>query len=99
MHFLKESGRLSSVGPEIVYFVGRGSANFQPILDCFILNFKLKYENLENIKADRVNTVKSNVGRFFRDTGYTDLCAGLSCFDLDTVDHTLSCYLSHQGME
>ena len=33
------------------------SMNFQPILDCFIPNFKLKYEDQENIKADRVNTV------------------------------------------
>ena len=45
-------------------------SNFQPILDCFIPNFKLKYEDSENIKADRVSTVvstyvKSNVGRFF----------------------------------
>ena len=35
--------------------------NFQPILDCFIPNFKLKYENSENIKADRVNKVIVNL--------------------------------------
>ena len=28
---------------------------FEPILDCFISNFKLKYEDSENIKVDRVN--------------------------------------------
>ena len=32
------------------------SANFQPILDCFIPKFKLEYDDLENIKTDRVNT-------------------------------------------
>ena len=31
--------------------------NFQPILDCFIPTFKLKYEDSENIGADRVSTV------------------------------------------
>ena len=35
--------------------------NCQPILDCFIPNFKLKYEDSENIKADRVNTVVFNL--------------------------------------
>ena len=35
--------------------------NFQPILDRFIPNFTLKYEDLENIKADRVNTVIFNL--------------------------------------
>ena len=33
------------------------SANFKPILDCFVPNFKLKYEDSGNIKADRLNTV------------------------------------------
>ena len=67
----KKSGRLSSAGPEIQAFVSHYSANFQPILDCFIPSFKLKYGDSENIKADRVNTVvfstymKSNVWRFF----------------------------------
>ena len=31
--------------------------NLKQILDCFIPNFKLRYEDSENIKADRVNTV------------------------------------------
>ena len=70
MHFSKKSGRLSSAGAEILAFVSHCSVNFQPILDCFIPNFKLKYENSENIKADRVNTfvfilIKSNIGRCF----------------------------------
>ena len=67
----KKSGRLSSPSPEILAFGSHSSANFQPILDCFIRNFRLKYEDSENIIADRVNTVilnftyiKSNVGRF-----------------------------------
>ena len=35
--------------------VGIYSANFQQILDFFTPNFRLKYENLEDIKTDRVN--------------------------------------------
>ena len=72
MHFPKKSGRLSSAGPQILDFVSHCSANFQPILDCSIPN--LKYEDSENVKADRVNTVvfnliKSNVGHFFGTLG------------------------------
>ena len=37
------------------------SANFQPILDCFIPKFKLKYDDLENLKIDCVNTVVFNL--------------------------------------
>ena len=51
------SDRRSSTVPEILTFVGHCSANVQPILDCFIPNFKLKYEKSENIKAHCVNTV------------------------------------------
>ena len=74
MHCLKTSGRQLLVIPEILVFVSHCSANFQPILDCFMPNFKLKYEDSENIKAGRVNTVvltyiKSNVGRFFGTPG------------------------------
>ena len=55
--FWKKLGHLTSEGPEILAFGSHSSANFQPILDCFILNFKLKYENTKKIKEDRVNTV------------------------------------------
>ena len=55
MHFSKKSGRPSSVGPEILAFVSHCSANFQPILDYFTPNFKLKYEDSESIKADCVD--------------------------------------------
>ena len=44
--------------------VAQGShclANFQPILDCSIPNFKMKYEDSENIKADCVSTVVVNL--------------------------------------
>ena len=61
MHFSKKSGRQSSVGPEILAFVSHCSANSQPILDCFTPNFKLKYEDSENIKADRVDTIVFNL--------------------------------------
>ena len=57
VHFSKKLGRLSSVGPEILAFVSHCSANFKPIMDCFIPNFKLKYEDPDNRKADHVNTV------------------------------------------
>ena len=63
MHFSKKSDRLSSAGPEIQAFVSHCSANFQPILNCFIPNFKLKYEESENIKADRVSTVVFNINQ------------------------------------
>ena len=61
IHFSEKSGRLSSTGSEILAFGGHYSANFQPILvDCFIPKFKLKYDNLENIKTDRVSAVVVN---------------------------------------
>ena len=74
MYFSKNLGRLSSTGSEILTFSIHCSA-FQTILDCFIPKFKLKYDNLENIKTDRVNTVvstclKSNSQSFLGDTRY-----------------------------
>ena len=63
IHFSEKLGRLSSTGSEILAFRSHCSANFQPILDCFIPKFKLKYDNLENIKTDRVNTVVFNLLR------------------------------------
>ena len=59
--FSEKSGRLSSTGSEILAFGSHCSANFQPILDCFVPKFKLKYDNLENIQTDRVNTVVFNL--------------------------------------
>ena len=62
------------MSPEILAFVSYYSANFQPILDCFIPNLKLMYEHSENIKADRLETVvfthiKSNVELFLGTPG------------------------------
>ena len=54
------------MGPEILAFISHCSANFQPIFDCYIPNFKLKYEDLENIKADNVNTVAFNLHQIKR---------------------------------
>ena len=74
VHFSKRSGRLSSAGSEILPFGSHCSANFQPILDCFILKFKLEYDVLENVKTDRVtNAVVLNLNQikrlnFFLDT-------------------------------
>ena len=60
VHFSKKSGRLPSTGSEILTFGSHCSANFQPILDCFISKFKLEYDNLENIKTASVSTAVSN---------------------------------------
>ena len=57
IHCLKKSGRLSLTDSEILDFGSHCSANFQPIFDCFIPKFKLKYDDLENIKTDPVNTI------------------------------------------
>ena len=76
MHFSKKSGRLSSTGSEILTFGSHCSTNFQPILDCFIPKFKLEYDDLENIKTDRVNAVffqltsNQTFKLFFGDTRY-----------------------------
>ena len=55
---LKKTGCLSSTDSEILAFSSHFTANFQPILGCFVPNFKLKYEDSENIKADRVKIGK-----------------------------------------
>ena len=75
VHFSKKSGRLSSTSSEILIFGSHCSANFQPILDCFIPKFKLEYDDLEIIKTDSVNTVVFNLHQikrlkfFFRTPG------------------------------
>ena len=46
----EKTGPLSLTGPKILVFGSHSTANFQPILNCFIPNFKLKYEDSENIK-------------------------------------------------
>ena len=61
MHFSTKSVCLSSTGSEILPFGNQCSANFQSILNCFIPKFKLKYDDLENIKTDRVDTVVFNL--------------------------------------
>ena len=48
-------------GPDVLDFGSHCSAKFQPILDCFIPIFKLKYANSENIKTDSVDTVVFNL--------------------------------------
>ena len=58
--FEKKSGRLSSASPKILAGGSHSSVNFQPILDCFIPNAKLKYAGSENIKTVRVDTVIFN---------------------------------------
>ena len=42
------------------------SVNFQPILDCFIPNFKLRYEDLENVELDCVSAVIFNLHQIKR---------------------------------
>ena len=68
VHFPKKSGRLSSTDSEILTFGSHCSANFQPILDCFIRIFKLEYDDLKNIRTASVSTVVFNlhqIKRFF----------------------------------
>ena len=68
VHFLKKSGRLSSEGHKILAFGSHCSANFQPILDYFLPNIKLRYEDSENIKSDDVNIVVFNLHQIKRQT-------------------------------
>ena len=49
--FFYKSGWLSSSGPKILAVGSHCSANFQPILDCFIPNFKLKYGNIATVQT------------------------------------------------
>ena len=51
----------SSVGPKMLVFCSHSSVNVQLISDCFIRNYKLKYEDSENIEADRADTVGSKL--------------------------------------
>ena len=53
---MKLSSSINSC-PESLAFGSHCSANFQTILNFFIPNFKLKYEDSENITADLVNTI------------------------------------------
>ena len=57
MHFSKTSGRLSTAGPEVLAFGSHCSAKIQPVSDCLKSNFKLQYEDSENIKPDCADTV------------------------------------------
>ena len=72
--FSRKSGQLSAAGPKRLGFGSYCSVNFQSILDCFIPNFKLKYEDSENILEYRVNIVVFNLrqinrGAFFGTPG------------------------------
>ena len=64
--FEKKTGRLSLAGPKILAFGSHSMANFQSVLDYFIPNFKLKHEDLENIKTDCVSTVAFNLHQIKR---------------------------------
>ena len=61
MPFSKNLVVWSSAGPKISNFSSHSYENFQPILDSYIPNFKLKYEDSENIKENPVNTVVVNL--------------------------------------
>ena len=62
--FRKNRVDCSSAGPKILAFGSHSSVNFQPILNCFIPNFKLKYEDSESLKTDCVNAVVFNLNDF-----------------------------------
>ena len=59
--FLENPVVCSSAGPKILVFGSHCLANFQPVLDCSVPNFKMKYEDSENIKADSFSTVVVNL--------------------------------------
>ena len=54
--------------PEILAFGSHCSVNFQPILDSFIPNLKLKHEDSEDIGTDPANTAVFN--EIFGDSQY-----------------------------
>ena len=60
--FSKKSGRVLQVGPEILAFGGHCSPKFQPILDYFVQNFKLKYKDTVVLK---LHQIKSKQKTFF----------------------------------
>ena len=69
----------SAAGSKILTFGSHSLANFKPILYFFIPNFKLKYENSENIEADRakdscLQLTSNQVTGIFWDTRYTFFC-------------------------
>ena len=66
VHFSKKTRRPSLAGPKILAFGDHPMTNLQSILDCFIPNFKLKHEDLDNIKTDRVSTVVFNLHKIKR---------------------------------
>ena len=59
--FRKTLGYLSSAVPKILAFGSCFSSNFLSILDCFIPNSQLKYEDSEHINTDCVNTFGFNL--------------------------------------
>ena len=77
--FLKNRVECSSAGAKILAFGNHSSANFQPILDCFIPNSKLKYKDSENITANRVNTVVFNKHQIKRQTCVSFGIPGIIC--------------------
>ena len=83
MHFSKKTGRLSLAGTKILAFGSHSMANFQSILDCFIPNFRLKHEDLENIKIDLVSTVVFNLHKIKRRAFFM----GHPVVKLDNVKH------------
>ena len=66
VHFSKYLVVCSSASPKILAFGNHCLTNFLPILDCFIPNFKLKYEDSENIKANCVSSVVFNLHHITR---------------------------------
>ena len=66
--FRKNLVFFSSAGPKVFACSSYSSLNFQPISDCFIPNFKLKYGDSESMKAHPVNTVVFDLRQIKRRT-------------------------------
>ena len=52
-----QSAVFEKIGLVVISFGYPLAGELQPIFGCFVPNFKLKYEDSENIKADRVSIV------------------------------------------
>ena len=80
------------MGPEIQAFVSHCLANFLPILDCLIPNFKLKYEDSENVKAERLNVVVFNLHQIKRRAFFFGTLGRISWFQFVSSYKLLKSY-------
>ena len=91
--FQKNRVVCSSAGSKSLGFSRHSSTNFQPILDCFIPDFKLKYE--DSFSGSEVPDIKKpSVGRASEDVGPL---AELTCHHLIKVAPGRGQQITHQN--